>query len=314
MGIVLAAKDGAPAATYTAVIDIKNDGLWEYHIIDISKFGSAFNNLTHVPGWESRVEAFTFPVGRLWGESYSPQYHDVPTSVYLDEMLFIKGVGEDYITPPSLGESLYETDTSIYGILIGGLAFKGLEGKTTFDITVPKGMTAAEVNMDNMGIGLTCGESPGSSYDQVKTGAIIKDFISPESIPGTGKLLVLAGNRVKTTEYTVNVRYRDGIYVETGSLSLEAPYLYPVPGSHTETVSAQNDGTRAGTAAVIAVVSDRETGEVYSMDYKIISLEPGERKDLQAAFNVPHYGCELSLYYLDNLTSLNLMEAIRIGE
>jgi hypothetical protein len=277
-------------------------------MIDINKFVSSGTPITSEENWERYLTSMNLNFLSLRGNEPVPADTELYIPIWLDEMLFLKGSVTDlYETPPSVGETVSIANNQISSIELGNVRFENLEELNEFDISVPGTMTADEIEIGII-ISAKYPEFGGSDTEQVKSGTTVT-FTPPETIPGVGKITALAGNRVKEKVYNVNFRLREPLYLENAGITGIDINAKLTGGQKTISVPVNNGGEETAQACAIAVVANVQTGTVASLDYRYITIQPGTRNNLSVDIEVPSNAedYKLNIYYLDSLTSLNIM-------
>ena len=250
------------------------DRIQRYRYLDIEAFNdkSFFGELPSAPVLNSDGTIET-PA-----ESWNDRSKDVP--ILIDEMVFDRSTKETpAYTKPSPGEESNLANSALRAVYVKGEEVSILRVEGSNEITVPLSHSItylAEADVECIPEVATVvsdldAEAPiiSAGAEQIRVGASC-NFIPPTHIPGTGKLLITAGDGVACSRYNLNFVHREGVYAGVPEISGLSANGNIVTGKLRIRIPLFNAEEDTGSAVICAVVTDTASGAVKAVEIQHI--------------------------------------------
>lgn len=252
-------------------------------------------------------------------ESWNDRSKDVP--ILIDEMVFDRSTREHTAyTKPSPGEEANLSNANLKTIRIMGEEVGGLKIDNKNEITVPlsphiTSLTQADIEcipeIEPIVSDLDATEPVISvNGKQVRIGADCVVSL-PESVPGTGKLLVTAGDGLACRRYTLNFVHRKGVYEgmpRISGLGNDGSIVSGVMRIHVPLFNAEE---KTGNAIVCAVLTDTANGAVKSVQLQhvkeIVNGQPAEANFELDIAEQETDNFVLKLFLFDDIMRMNMI-------
>lgn len=326
--------------SFRADVRLKNTDEWQYVQIPISCFKAGEMSITDYYDRIQRyryldIEAFndksffgelpSSPILNGDGtidvpaESWNDRSKDVP--ILIDEMVFDRSTrNNNAYTKPSPGEESNLSNANLKTIRIMGEEVGRLNINDKNEITVPlspavTSLTEADIEcipeIETIVSDLDATE-PIISLDgkQVRIGASC-DVIPPESVPGTGKLLITAGDGLTCCRYTLKFVHQEGLYAGFPKVEGVGTNGNLQPVILRAAVPLFNAEDEPRNAIVCAVVTDTKNGAVKELKIKQEkNITKAQSAEALLELNLSKEKTEnyvLKLFVFDDLTTMNMI-------